>query len=607
MAYTINKTDGSILTSVPDGQVDSFSSDISLIGKNYSGFGEILNENLVKMLENFSSTSKPTNPLKGQLWFDSSENRLKVYNGVDFATVGSAAISALQPTTLNPGDLWFNELTGQLFFYDGDNTILIGPLYSNLQGLSGFRIEDILDTQNNTRTVAGLYVGGTLIGYFSKDAFTPKIPPIGFSGTIVQGFNIGSAAGLKISATVTNSEKLAGKDAETYLNSDRDNSINGTLNIGADGGLAIGRVNGNGQFLIDGGDVVVTNTAVERDFRITVRKSLAAEIAVNVKTSSRTLELYGDLPDSTVVTGGSLLVKGNLTVDGTTTTVNSTDLTIEDKNIELAKTSSPNDTTADGGGIILKGTTDHSLYWVYNTAEPGEANGAWNSSEHINLIGKSFKIDGVEVLSGTSLGSGITSAPGITSFGIQSELTVDDFFINDNVISTNVLNRDLILAPNGNGSVDVSNKKISNLADPTEPDEAANKNYTDVTIRGMPLVFSMDISGLTSSDIAAYLEILAPTTTYRVGTDARILCTSYANTTVSLELNSKFSKSFVTVSTLPSGSSTVVQNFSIPTQTVPAAGIEITRAIRIFRIQQSGPTSINWIEITPPGGIPLPA
>ena len=78
MAYTINKTDGSVLTTVADGQIDQLSTDISIIGKNYSGFGEILNENLIKMLENFASVTQPQNPLKGEVWFDSAENRLSL-------------------------------------------------------------------------------------------------------------------------------------------------------------------------------------------------------------------------------------------------------------------------------------------------------------------------------------------------------------------------------------------------------------------------------------------------------------------------------------------------------------------------------------------------
>ena len=66
MAYTINKTDGTLLATVPDGQVDQLSSDITLIGKNYSGFGESLNENLVKLLEHFASSTAPDNPIRGQ-------------------------------------------------------------------------------------------------------------------------------------------------------------------------------------------------------------------------------------------------------------------------------------------------------------------------------------------------------------------------------------------------------------------------------------------------------------------------------------------------------------------------------------------------------------
>ena len=133
MAYQINKTDGSIVSTVADGQVDSLSTDITLIGKNYSGFGEALNENFIKLLENFSSTVEPVRPIKGQIWFDTSENKLKVYNGTQFQPVSSATISNTQPSTLGTGDLWFNDTDKQLFFYDGTNTILLGPSYSQSQ------------------------------------------------------------------------------------------------------------------------------------------------------------------------------------------------------------------------------------------------------------------------------------------------------------------------------------------------------------------------------------------------------------------------------------------------------------------------------------------
>jgi hypothetical protein len=115
-------------------------------------------------------------------------------------------------------------------------------------------------------------------------------------------------------------------------------------------------------------------------------------------------------PNIGAATGTSLVLSGDLTVNGTTTTINSTTLTVDDKNIELGSTVTPSDAGADGGGITLKGTTDKTLNWV-------DATDAWTSSEHFNLLtGKKFYIAGTEVLSGTTLGSGVTGSS-LTSVG----------------------------------------------------------------------------------------------------------------------------------------------------------------------------------------------
>ena len=128
------------------------------------------------------------------------------------------------------------------------------------------------------------------------------------------------------------------------------------------------------------------------------------------KTFTGTVDLSGATLSGNTTYSNNLTDSGDLVVDGTTTTVNSTTVTVDDKNIELGSTASPSDAGADGGGITLKGTTDKTFNWV-------DATDSWTSSEHIDLAsGKEFKIAGTSVLSGSTLGSGVTGSS-LTSVG----------------------------------------------------------------------------------------------------------------------------------------------------------------------------------------------
>ena len=133
------------------------------------------------------------------------------------------------------------------------------------------------------------------------------------------------------------------------------------------------------------------------------------------KTYTGTLD-YSGATIATFETTGNVTVGGNLVVSGTTTTISSTTINVDDKNIELGAVDSPSDTTADGGGITLKGATDKTFNWVNSTD-------SWTASEHIDLAsGKEFKINGTSVLSGSTLGSGVTGSS-LTSVGTLSSGT----------------------------------------------------------------------------------------------------------------------------------------------------------------------------------------
>ena len=179
MSYRLNKTNGELLVELVDGQIDTSSADISLVGRNYKGYGEAFNENFIKLLENFAKTSAPGTPLIGQLWYDTAEERLKVYTGETFRSAAGAVIGQTQPN-LVAGDLWIDSLNNKLYFFDGADIVLVGPQYTASQGKTGPEAFTILDENGQDQTVVYLYINGTLSGIYSRTQFRPRINIVGF-------------------------------------------------------------------------------------------------------------------------------------------------------------------------------------------------------------------------------------------------------------------------------------------------------------------------------------------------------------------------------------------------------------------------------------------
>jgi len=235
MSYTINHYNGSLLTVVSEGTVDT-STDLTLIGKNYAGYGTAQNDNFVWLLENFANTTEPPSPLTGQIWFDSANLKLKFYDGSKFRTTSSTEVSAIPPTGLTLGDLWFDTTTDQLYAYNGnlsDPFTLIGPQGVAGEGLTEMQSISVKDTSNASHPIIQAVINGTVVFIINADsAFTlNSINPINGFDRIEQGLTLAytrqadngitnSSTAHRWWGTATNSDRLNGLPSSSYVQSD---------------------------------------------------------------------------------------------------------------------------------------------------------------------------------------------------------------------------------------------------------------------------------------------------------------------------------------------------------------------------------------------------
>ena len=170
MAYQVNKFNGTFLVSVADGTIDS-TTNIRFVGKNYAGYGQVQNENFLHLLEHFAGASQPSKPVSGQLWYDSSDRKIKIYDGTRFRPVGGATSSATAPLGLSAGEFWFDSLAQQLYCWTGSEFVLVGPESPGTLGETSLTSVTVKDTGNESHTIAKIKSGGTDVAIFSKDTF----------------------------------------------------------------------------------------------------------------------------------------------------------------------------------------------------------------------------------------------------------------------------------------------------------------------------------------------------------------------------------------------------------------------------------------------------
>lgn len=246
MAYVINLTDGTTFATIADGTVNTASS-MTLVGKNYAGYGEFLDENFIHLLENGSNTSAPSAPLTGQLWWDKTNSLLKVYNGTLFKTISAATASATQPTSNVTGDLWYDTVNQQIKVYTGSSFIVVGPAFSSSQGTTGAIPETINDATATPHFITSLYVNNTRVAIVSKDAsFTPAAPVFTAFNTVYPGITL-AGSGLGASAVfagdATNAQLLDNLDSTDFMRATANAQTSGTLRVTNNTGLFVGAAN----------------------------------------------------------------------------------------------------------------------------------------------------------------------------------------------------------------------------------------------------------------------------------------------------------------------------------------------------------------------------
>jgi microcystin-dependent protein len=252
MSYQIDHTDkpnyGSITV---EDQTVNIEKSIGFVGKNYTGYAKVLAENFLHLLEHFAAATAPSNPVTGQLWYDTNINsspsqpQLKVYDGTNWVAAGNVKKAPSAPSANQTviGDLWADTANQQLYLWSGANWVLVGPQFSE-GTLTGPKVETIYDTLNAPQLIISFYVGNQIVIIISKTSFTPKVAIAGFA-EIKKGANISTSdSGFKLWGTAQKADSLVVSNevvaASNFLRTDKPGTISGQVSIRNNLGLVVG-------------------------------------------------------------------------------------------------------------------------------------------------------------------------------------------------------------------------------------------------------------------------------------------------------------------------------------------------------------------------------
>ena len=370
MAYIVNKTDGTVLTTIVDGTIDNTTS-LTLFGKSYSGFGELLNEDLVRLLENSASTASPAAPLRGELWFDTATNQLKVYDGSAFKPASGAKFTNTAPLSPTAGDLWVDSDDKQLYFYTGSAWQLAGPVYTDGQQLSGFKIETVGSTSGD-KVIASMYSGTVRVAILSASTFTPTSTSLTANGfaQVYVGITLNSTLGAVFSGTTTAAQYLdiSGTTNSSgtviaggnFMRKDAAQTTTGAITIDNDNGIIIGN-NQEAEINVSSNNLIIANTSEDKNISLKINNSGSTVEAITIDGTNSRVGIFTTSPTVPLEITGNVKITGNLSVSGEYDTTSTTNVLMNDVFVRL---NNGNNSNNDSGIIVERDASKEAkLYW----------------------------------------------------------------------------------------------------------------------------------------------------------------------------------------------------------------------------------------------------
>ena len=370
MPYSVNFTDKENKTPITVfDNTSSTDTSLKFPGRNVTGYGQIIAENFLALLENFSSADEPINPIEGQLWYNSTDGVLQIWDNTAWKAASGIQKGVSEPSvqTSKVGELWVDTTNQQLRIFTGTRWILVGPTESSVDGLRyGPVVEKIADSDNIDRFVLTFYIADIPVIIFSKDSFTPK--------TIISGFNI-IRSGINISDPSTAPEIAAfvgGFEPIMFGTATRANALN------------------VGGIEIDSGKFLRSDTINTTDFAFNVRNNNGITVGIdgtfNVGTSATAAKIYNS------AAGSSIDIQTSR--DGIPSTI----LKVVDNRVGINQ-ATPSQALDIDGSLTLTG----SVIVTNNTASTNFNNGSLRTAGGAAITKNLIVGDGVDITGTTQL------------------------------------------------------------------------------------------------------------------------------------------------------------------------------------------------------------